>query len=78
MSLTLACTVNGIPGDGTTQGTCNTGMLCHANGTCTLPCRVNGIPGDGTTRGTCNQDQLCKADGTCTGSTYIKDFHAIS
>ena len=69
--------MNGRPGDGTTQGTCNTGLLCQEDGTCTVACSVNGRPGDGTTRGTCNEGQLCKADGTCTTSMYIKHIRAI-
>ena len=70
--LILVCTVNGRPGDGTTQGTCNAGLLCQTDGTCTVPCTVNGRPGDGTARGYCNPGQFCQADGTCTGSMYNK------
>ena len=28
------CTVNGMPGDGTTRGTCPENQVCQANGKC--------------------------------------------
>ena len=72
--LILVCTVNGRPGDGINQGTCNPGHICETNGTCTRPCTVNGVRGDGTTRGTCDQGQFCQSDGACTGSRKIKQI----
>ena len=69
--------VNGLPGDGTTQGTCSAGLLCQVDGTCKLPCNVNGNTGDGTARGSCDDGQLCQADGTCTGSMYNKHICAV-
>ena len=32
--LSLGCTVDGSPGDGTTQGTCNEGEICFTDGIC--------------------------------------------
>ena len=33
--ISLGCTVNGNPGDGTSKGTCDQGKLCQGDGTCT-------------------------------------------
>ena len=59
------CTIFGLPGDGTTRGTCHENFLCHNDGSCKPICTVEGDVGDGTSRGSCPQGRLCFSDGTC-------------
>ena len=63
--LISGCKDFGLPGDGTTRGTCEENFLCHADGSCKPICTVHGAIGDGTSRGTCPYGQLCLSDGTC-------------
>ena len=82
------CNFNGAQGDGTTQGTCESGLLCNADGSCTMCVVTNSFPHSGCTalNPICNGGTSCLCDpssslscssdnhSTCDGYATVSPF----
>lgn len=60
-----ACTVNGLPGDGTERGTCAVDNRCFPDGDCKADCRVREFSKAGTEQGDCDEGLFCTSEGIC-------------
>ena len=59
------CTVAGLRGDGSSQGTCKKKHLCNDKGVCDEACTVLGPPGTWVHRGSCPEGKKCSSTGQC-------------
>ena len=72
------CNVNGAQGDGTAQGTCDSGFVCNDDGSCTMCAVTNSFPHSGCTtlNPICNGGTSCVCDPTSSVSCS-SDNHSI-
>ena len=67
LGMCISCNVEGAPGDGSSQGSCPTGLNCHADGSCSFcSSTAGGLAGtDAEPHSGCTSlNPRCNADGT--------------
>jgi len=73
----VSCNVNGVPGNGSSQGTCPTGQNCHGDGSCSL-CSSTAGGKAGTDAdphsGCTSLNPLCNADGSECQCLYVPSY----
>ena len=72
------CNVNGAQGDGTAQGTCDSGFVCNDDGSCTMCAVTNSFPHNGCTtlNPICNGGTSCVCD-PASSLSCSSDNHSI-
>ena len=74
----VQCTVQGVAGDGTQQGTCASGNVCNLDGKCSLCSATNSIPHGGCSKlnPICNGGTECVCDKALS-TICTADIHSV-